>query len=60
LIFAACLMKSRLCVMGKALVRLGAGFELATPAGIGTVKIPLIFAPQMHLDGVVRGRWQLK
>jgi hypothetical protein len=53
-------MKSRLRVMGKALVRLCAGFELATPASIGTVKIPIIFALQMHLDGVVRAHKQLK
>jgi hypothetical protein len=53
-------MKSRSRIMGKALVRLCAGFEPATPASIGTVKIPIIFAPQMHLDGVLRGSKQLK
>jgi hypothetical protein len=38
-------MKSRSRIMGKALVRLCAGFGLEAPASIGTVKFPKIFAP---------------
>jgi hypothetical protein len=53
-------MKSRSRIMGKALVRLCAGFGPAALASIDTVKIPQIFAPQMHLVGVLRGSKQLK
>jgi hypothetical protein len=53
-------MKSRLRIMGKALARLCAGFGPAALASIDTVKIPEIFARQMHLVGVVRGSNQLK
>jgi len=38
-------MKSRSRIMGKALVRLCAGFGLGAPASIGTVKIPKNFSP---------------